>query len=129
MGKLTYLPIWILIGWLMLSLVVYLSIISKPPTILEFSSADKLEHLVAYSILMGWFTQIYTSRNKRIFMAIQFCLLGISLEILQGWGGHRFFEYMDMLANTAGVFLGWWISSKVCAGWLARFDQFLSRQD
>ncbi len=32
--------------------------------------------------------------------------MGISLEILQGMGQVRQFEYYDMLANTIGVLIG-----------------------
>jgi len=111
----------------MIGVVVYLSLIPHPPTIFKFSSADKLEHLIAYAGLMGWFCQIYQSGRSRIIWAIFLCIMGITLEFLQEWGGSRAFEYADMLADSLGVLLGWWISSRFCAGWLARIDQLLSR--
>jgi hypothetical protein len=33
--------------------------------------------------------------------------LGVCIEILQGMGGYRYFEYADMLANSGGVLMGW----------------------
>ena len=33
--------------------------------------------------------------------------MGVLIEILQGLGKVRFFEYSDMLANTAGVTVAW----------------------
>jgi glycopeptide antibiotics resistance protein len=33
--------------------------------------------------------------------------LGVCIEILQGLGGYRYFEYADMLANSGGVLMGW----------------------
>jgi VanZ family protein len=123
-----YLLFWVFIGCIAVGLVFYLSLISDPPKVYEFLYADKLEHLLAYAFLMGWFSQLYNSRKKQIILATAFCLMGISLEYIQGWSGQRFFEYTDMAANTAGVFLGWWLSRGWCAGWLVWIDQALSRQ-
>ena len=123
-----YYPLWMVTGWIMIGLVLYLSLTPSPPDVLDFSFADKLEHLFAYSMLMIWFSQLYNSRKHQLLLAAIFCLMGISLEYLQGWGGHRYFEYSDMVANTAGVFLGWWLSHNLCAGWLVRVDQALFRR-
>ena len=117
---------WTTAGYAVIGLVAYLSLTPTPPKLIEAPFIDKLEHLIAYSILMGWFAQIYVTRNRQIILAILFCLLGIMLEILQGVGGQRFFEYGDMMANALGVLLGWWLSNGVCRGWLARVDHFLS---
>jgi VanZ family protein len=123
-----YFPIWVVIGWALVGLVLYLSLTSNPPQVGDFPFIDKFNHFFAYSVLMGWFSQLYQSTKHQVIWAVGFCLMGVSLEILQGLGGHRYFEYTDMLANTAGVFLGWWLSRGWCAGWLVRVDQALSRQ-
>ena len=115
-------------GWILIGLVLYLSLTPNPPDTLDFVFADKLEHLVTYSVLMGWFSQLHQSTKHQVFWAVGFCLMGVSLEILQGLGGYRYFEYADMAANTSGVFLGWWLSRGWCAGWLVRVDQMLSRK-
>ena len=120
--------LWLGMGWVLIGLVLYFSLTPSPPDVLDFVFADKLEHLVTYSMLMGWFSQLHQSTKHQVIWAVGFCLMGVSLEILQGIGGHRFFEYADMAANTAGVFLGWWLSRSLCAGWLVRIDQVLSRQ-
>ena len=39
-----------------------------------------------------------------------FVLLGAALEVMQGMGGVRYFEYADMLANTCGVLFAWFIT-------------------
>lgn len=123
-----YLLFWFFIGILAIALVLYLSLMPDPPKFSGFLYADKLEHLIAYTFLMGWFSQLYNSRTHQLTLVMIFCLMGISLEFIQGWGGHRFFEYADMAADTAGVFLGWWLSNNWCAGWLIRIDQALSPQ-
>jgi VanZ family protein len=115
------------IGWALVVFVIYQSLTVTPVEV-DITFGDKISHVLAYCILMGWFSQLYTSKQRQIVCALVLCLMGISLEFIQGWGGHRFFEYADMVANTAGVFLGWWLSRGWCAGWLLRIDQMLSRQ-
>jgi VanZ family protein len=65
---------------------------------------DKLGHLAGYALLMFWFAQLYA---RRAVWAAGFIAMGIVLELLQGWLGYRSLEGYDMLANTAGVLLGW----------------------
>ncbi len=110
-----------------MSTVLYFSLVSGPPEVLDFASSDKLEHLFAYSVLMGWFAQLYVLRVRQIFIAVALCLMGISVEFIQGWGGHRFFDVGDMVANSLGVLLGWWLSIRWQAGSLLRVDHILSR--
>jgi VanZ family protein len=119
--------LWLLVGWSLISLVVILSLMASPPVIIEFKFIDKLEHLLAYSVLMGWFGQLYSRFKLQIIWVMFFVVLGVVLEYLQGWGGYRIFDYADMLANTLGVLLGWWLTRTLCAGWLLRIDRALFR--
>lgn len=119
--------LWISIGWALITLIVYLSLTVSPPEILEFAFADKLKHLFAYSVLMGWFTQLYPSLKARRVWALALFLLGVAVEFIQGWSGYRFFDVADMAANSLGVLLGWWLSTKWLAGSLLRVDSVLSR--
>ena len=101
---LRYFNLWLSIGWLMAIMLCYFSLISNPPEFdIGFKSFDKVRHLLAYFILMFWFAQLYKENNKRIYYALFFIAMGIVLEVFQGLGGVRYFEYYDMLANTIGV--------------------------
>lgn len=92
----------------MVFLVCYFSLTTTPPRIdIQFKYLDKLEHLFSYFVLMLWFAQLYPQNKTRIYYAVFFISLGITLEVLQRLGGVRFFEYADMLANTAGVVIGY----------------------
>ena len=103
-----YFKLWLSIGWLLVLLVCYFSLTSNPPKIdIKFEHLDKIEHMLSYLILMAWFAQLYHTKQSRIYYALFFIVLGIMLEILQGLGGIRFFEYMDMLANGTGVIIGY----------------------
>ncbi|HHI92123.1 MAG TPA: VanZ family protein [Gammaproteobacteria bacterium] len=118
--------LWVSVGWALVALVIYLSLSFNPPSILEFTFADKLKHMFAYGVLMGWFGQLYSARKSQLIWALAFCLLGVTMEFAQGWGGHRFFDVVDMVANSIGVLLGWWLSNKWLAGSLLRVDHALS---
>jgi len=108
---LRYFKVWLALGWIMVLMVTYLSLTPSPPEIyIEFEFIDKVEHFVAYFILMMWFAQLYKTNGGRIFYLVFFILMGITLEILQAMGGVRFFEYSDMLANSLGTLFAWFIT-------------------
>jgi VanZ family protein len=95
----------------MVLLLSYFSLVPNPPEFnIELKHFDKVRHFIAYFILMFWFSQLYKTVNVRIFYVLFFILLGVVLEILQGLGGVRYFEYYDMLANTLGVVFAWIIT-------------------
>ncbi|MFH2134796.1 MAG: VanZ family protein [Pseudomonadota bacterium] len=99
--------VWLGFGWLWVVLVCYLSLMPHPPQPVSFEGIDKIEHLLAYTGLMLWFCQVYVARDARIKILFGLVALGVVIEILQGMGGYRYFEYTDMLANSAGVLIGW----------------------
>lgn len=91
------------IGWGLVAAIAWLSLTPAPPQ-LELEGGDKLGHLAGYGVLMFWFAQLYP---RRLPWAAGFAAMGAAIELLQGWLGYRSFELYDMLANTAGVLLGW----------------------
>ncbi|MGA7983803.1 MAG: VanZ family protein [Burkholderiales bacterium] len=98
--------LWLAIGWAMVAAIVVGSVMHSPPS-LGFEQSDKLEHLGGYGLVMFWFCQIYAARRVRLGYALGFAALGIALEFVQGWLGYRDFEVADMIADAAGVALGW----------------------
>jgi len=123
---LRYFKLWVSIGYLMVLAVLYLSLAPAPPEIsIEFEYIDKLEHFLAYFILMFWFAQLYKTSRVRLFYVFFFVVMGITLEILQGLGGIRFFEYSDMLANSFGVFIAYFITKSKLSDVLFFFENKL----
>jgi VanZ family protein len=98
---------WLALGWLWIAVVAYLSLIPYPPESIRFPGVDKLQHALAYGLLMLWFCQVYVRRTQRLFAAALLAALGVVVEFLQGMTGYRHFEPGDMVANVAGVLLGW----------------------
>jgi VanZ family protein len=96
-------PLWTILGGCLVLLIVWFSLVPRPPEVGPQMS-DKVHHLLAYFTLMFWFGQLHARRLS----VLLGCLgLGLALEWLQGLGGYRTASGLDMLANTAGALLAW----------------------
>jgi VanZ family protein len=116
---------WLCLGWLQVIAIIYLSLKPSPPSIMDFSHGDKVGHILSYTILMLWFSQLYLRYGQRIMMVLGFALMGITLEFLQGWEGTRMFEYNDMIANTTGLIGGWLLAQAGLTGFLPKLERRL----
>jgi VanZ family protein len=99
-------PVWLAVGWLLVATVIVLSLI-RLGVEMPGQQSDKLGHFLAYGTLMFWFAQIYRIARTRLVIAVGLALMGVALEIAQGFTGYRSFEYADMAANSVGVVAGW----------------------
>ena len=104
--KLRWAPLWVGIAWTLVATVVYLSL-AKLEVDVPGAHADKYAHTAAYAALMFWFAQIYASAYSRVIIACALALLGIGLEYLQAYTDYRTFERADIVADIAGIVLGW----------------------
>jgi VanZ family protein len=107
---LKYRFLWLAMGYALIIAVVFLSLTSNPidmDTGLSFE--DKLFHALAYFVLMFWFGQIYHDKFQRNMIAMVFIFMGFTLEYLQSFDVNRFSEFGDMVANVAGVALGFYL--------------------
>lgn len=102
-------PLWLAIGWALILLVIYLSLIPAPPSI-PGEEGDKIGHVLAYATLMMWFLQLYAGLPRRLVLALAFVALGIALEFVQRDTGYRTFEIADMVADSVGVAVGWLVA-------------------
>lgn len=98
--------LWLIAGWMLVLLVIYLSLAPTSPPLTK-NQGDKLEHILAYAVLMSWFVNIYMGMTSRTRIAVGLIALGVGLEFVQRWNGYRTFEMADMAANAAGVAAGW----------------------
>jgi VanZ family protein len=98
--------VYVAAGWLAVAAIVWLSLTPSPPKV-DFEESDKAGHFLAYGLTMFWFAELYTARRARLAYAASFVVMGVSLEFIQGALGYRSYELLDMLANSAGVLLGW----------------------
>ena len=125
---LRYFNLWLVVGWLLVLTMCYLSLIPKPPNFnIEFTYSDKAGHFSAYFVLMLWFSQLYKTPKSRLFYILFFIFMGATLEVLQGLSGVRTFEYADMLANTLGAGLAWLITKNRLNNFLLSFEALLTK--
>ncbi len=105
--RLQYRKVWLSIGWMLLFIIIYLTLMPSPPELMDsISYGDKIGHFVSYTILMLWFCQLYLEIRHRLLLSLAFILMGVTLEFLQGLAGVRMYEIADMIANSTGVIIG-----------------------
>ena len=98
--------IWFVIGVAMILVVVYLSLAKVHLPQVPSTIGDKINHLIAYGVLCGWFGQLYRLHWQRNLIAFCLVLLGVLMEVLQGFTSYRYFDLLDACANTLGVCVG-----------------------
>jgi len=121
-NDLKFWKLWLKIGYGLVLLVVFLSLAPDPPDLMEFDKGDKVGHLIAYLTLMLWFANLYRERAERLSTAMAFLAMGTALELVQALIGYRTFQYADMAANAAGVFLGWSLAQTWLGFFLVKID-------
>jgi VanZ family protein len=102
---LRFFTLWRAIGWLIVAAIVYGSLTPRPINF-PVTEGDKLGHMMAYGVLMGWFMQLYT-RKAHVLLAVLCVGLGVAMEYAQLASGYRDFEYLDMAADATGVVIAW----------------------
>ena len=105
MSELKYRKLWLILGFGWVCLVVYLSVADLTLPQVGFDFSDKLNHLLAYGFLMGWFGQLVKSKPARLELMMGLCALGIAMELVQGVLPHRWFDVADAVANTTGILI------------------------
>ena len=117
---------WLLIGYLLICLVVYLSLTSVPVDVeLSIPYQDKFFHCFAYFVLMAWFAQIYHHSLQRNMVALSFVVMGVALEYLQSFDPARMSEFADMIANATGVVLGLMLALTKAKYTLVYFERWI----
>ena len=120
--------LWLLIGYGLIVLVVYLSLTSDPIKVGGVVPyLDKLVHMLAYFSLVFWFMQIYHVKHHVYFWVVFFLCLGLLMEYLQGFESERYAEVGDMVANTLGVVIAVVLSRTRLKYLLVSFERFVSR--
>ena len=123
--RLKYKKTWQAVGWMMVVIVVWLSLTPRPPQPPSFLGWDKAQHFVAYGGLMVWYGMSF-ARHWR--WPLFLVCLGVALEFLQGLGGVRSLDPMDMVANTLGVGIGLILVATPLGQSLAMADALLAQR-
>jgi VanZ family protein len=115
---------WLGGGILMLLVVLVLSL--APLSIVDVTPAvsDKVLHLLTYMIVMLWFCGVIrTERHGWLFAGL--LVYGGVIEVLQSMTGYRSMDFEDLLANGAGLLLGWLFARRGLSQWCNWVEQRL----
>lgn len=123
---LRYRMLWLVVGYAMVAVVIYLSLTSRPIHIdTSLPYQDKLFHALAYFVITFWFIQIYHIRSHVVQWVIFFLCLGLLLEYLQGFDPKRYSEVGDMIANSLGVVAGAGLSMTPLRNSLVKLERYI----
>jgi len=87
-----------------------LSLIKLGVQPISFTYLDKVEHAIAYTTLSFFWLLTFGLTKKKILLVILICVIfGAFIEVLQKTTSYRTFDYVDMIANTIGVLIGYLI--------------------
>jgi VanZ family protein len=75
------------------------------PPLEIFNWWDKAQHAIGFGTLTVLAVMAYPHVSKTR-MALLLCLQGVVIEVLQYWGGFRFGDWQDAVADAVGVGLG-----------------------
>ncbi|MBA3582820.1 MAG: VanZ family protein [Gammaproteobacteria bacterium] len=97
---------WVLVGMAGVVLLVVASLISLQGDFMSHQR-DKLYHFCAYTLLTGWWLQLFRQHWQRASIALLFVVFGALIEYFQSLTPMRHMDYVDLLANSSGVLIAW----------------------
>ena len=115
--------LWSVLGWLLVGSVVAGSLIPGP-ALQGVDVNDKVMHAGAYFVLMVWFAGFYRHAAYPL-IATVLLALGLALDLLQLLTDTRSFDWYDVAMNSAGVILGFVLSTVLLGGWCQRVEERL----
>ncbi len=124
MPSLRFLAWWRFVGYVLVAAVIAGSLL-PPSDLPQVHVSDKLEHILAYAVLMYWFIPL-SSRRSFWVPGIALLALGIAIEFLQGASGYRDFEIADMVADAVGILLGLSVALTPAGRLLPAMDRWLA---
>jgi VanZ family protein len=99
--------LWWSLGIALLLVITALSLLPVRGPDLDLPNADKLNHAVAYIVLMIYFGQLVGANRRRRAMVVAGLVgYGITIELLQALMPPRSAELADLAANATGIVIG-----------------------
>ena len=88
--------------------------------------SDKFLHAAAFLFFMLWFGGVFEPRFAPL-LVVGLSLYGLLIELLQSLTPTRQAEFRDLVADVAGVLLGWILSAAGLSGWCAKLESWFLR--
>lgn len=115
--------LWLAAGCAALALVLTLALVpmaTRMPPLLS----DKVAHGLVFAFLMTWFLGIFEPRlAPRV--ALMLVAYGVLIELLQGLTPYRVVEAADVVADCAGIGIGWLLAQAGLRHWAGRVEALL----
>ncbi len=117
--------------WLGVGLLVALFVLAlqpMPAAVPALWGIDKVLHLIAFMALMLWFCGLFPRTGYlRIFLLL--LAYGVAMEIGQSLVPSRFAEFADLVADVAGLAIGWLGARAGLARWPHWVESMVLRLD
>ncbi len=108
---------------LAIGVILWLALSANPPRAAGLFDFDKLNHLAAFFVLALLTEYAFPSTTVSALKLLPLLGFGLLIEVLQYWVGYRYFEWLDVAADAAGIVLFW-----VIRGTLRRtFDPLIQK--
>jgi VanZ family protein len=90
---------------LAIGVILWLALHPSPP--ISGLQLDKLNHLAAFFVLALLTEYAFPSATISAQKLLSLLGFGLLIEVLQYWVGYRYFEWLDVAADAAGIVLFW----------------------
>ncbi len=132
MLSLRYARSWQIAGALLLAIVLVVALVpaawlSPQDPNFPFFMSDKLLHGITFTALALWFSGQY-ARHSYWRLVTGLLAFGLLIEVTQRMLPYRTAEWMDLLADAAGVAVGMTIALAGSGGWSLRFEESLQNR-
>ena len=90
---------------LAIGVILWLALHTSPP--ISGLQLDKLNHLAAFFVLALLAEYAFPSATVSALKLAPLLGFGLLIEVLQYWVGYRYFEWLDVAADGAGIAVFW----------------------
>ncbi|MEO7386253.1 MAG: VanZ family protein [Gammaproteobacteria bacterium] len=126
MLPLRYARSWLVMGVLILLIGLILTLSPLPSGTPSFN--DKVVHATGFFGFMLWFGGLFENRRLPL-VALALSGYGVLIEMLQALTPARQAEGLDLVADVAGVLLGWLVCAAGLSRWCTTLESWLVPQN
>ena len=90
---------------LAIGVILWLALSANPPRAAGLFDFDKLNHLAAFFVLAVLKEYAFPTLTAVALKLLPLLGFGMLIEVLQYWVGYRYFEWLDVVADLAGLLL------------------------
>ena len=132
MLALRYARCWQIAGIVLLTIVLVAALVPSdwfwsPGRLSRFYISDKWLHGITFTVLAIWFSGQY-ARHSYWRLITGLVAFGLLIELTQRMISYRTADWMDLVADLLGIFIGMAIALAGLGGWCLRFEEWLQNR-